>query len=43
MRVHEITSSDNLKEAPAGFIKQGLKKLGAKAAGAVGMKAQPLD
>ena len=38
MRVHEITSSDNLKEAPAGFIKQGLKKLGAKAAGAVGMK-----
>ena len=38
MRVHEITSSDNLQEAPAGFIKQGLKKLGAKAAGAIGMK-----
>lgn len=38
MRVTEITSSDNLQEAPAGFIKQGLKKLGAKAAGAVGMK-----
>lgn len=38
MRVTEITSSDNLQEAPAGMIKQGLKKLGAKAAGAVGMK-----
>ena len=38
MRVTEIISENEIQEAPAGFIKQGLKKIGAKAAGAVGMK-----
>ena len=39
MRIVEITTKDSdLSEAPAGMFKQGLKKLGAKAAGAIGMK-----
>ena len=39
MRIIEITTKDSdLSEAPAGMFKQGLKKLGAKAAGAIGMK-----
>lgn len=39
MRVNEILSeSQELDEAPAGFIKQGLRKIGAKAAAKVGMK-----
>ena len=39
MRLIDITSTDSdLNEAPAGFFKQGLKKIGAKAAAKVGMK-----
>jgi len=39
MRVNEILSeSQELDEAPVGFIKQGLRKVGAKAAAKVGMK-----
>lgn len=39
MRITEITTQNpDLNEAPAGMFKQGLKKLGAKAAGAIGMK-----
>lgn len=39
MRVNEILlESQELDEAPVGFIKQGLRKVGAKAAAKVGMK-----
>ena len=39
MRVSDITStSTRIDEAPAGMIGQGLKRIGAKVAGAVGMK-----
>lgn len=38
MRIEDITRESDLNEAPANIFKQGLKRLGAKAAGAVGMK-----
>ena len=39
MRISDITStSTRIDEAPAGMIGQGLKRIGAKVAGAVGMK-----
>ena len=38
MRIDDITPNHDLNEAPANMFKQGLRRLGAKAAGAVGMK-----
>lgn len=38
MNVHEITSGKQINEAPVGALKQIGRKVGAKAAGAVGMK-----
>lgn len=38
MNVHEITSGKQINEAPVGALKQMGRKIGAKAAGAVGMK-----
>ena len=38
MRVNDIINESDLEEAPAGMLKQIGRKLGAKAAGAIGMK-----
>lgn len=39
MRVNDIVSEKNqIDEAPVGAVRQGLRRLGAKAAGAIGMK-----
>jgi hypothetical protein len=43
MNIHEIIAEEKIDEAPAGFIKQGLRKLGAKAAGAVGAKGKAAE
>jgi hypothetical protein len=43
MNIHEIISEEKIEEAPAGMLGQIGRKLGAKAAGAIGMKGKAAE
>ena len=43
MNIHEIISEEKIEEAPAGMLGQIGRKIGAKAAGAVGMKGKAAE
>jgi hypothetical protein len=43
MNIHEIIAEEKIEEAPAGMLGQIGRKLGAKAAGAIGMKGKAAE